>query len=353
MQPGIFCADRKNALPANSNSDFQQPMTRRNLILIHRGPEYEQDFTEISEKVFAIDPDITIYSLATGSTDQLPEAAWQRPTLTVALNSKISLEVRRGPVLKCHQIDKLAQQKIFRDAGIPTPPMLPFKIGMKLDPILFGEFVVIKPMSLGLSSRGKGIQLFRRKRLEQIAPWDFPEGHLIHRDKQGYLVQKFIDTGNRTAWHRVSTFFSTPIYSAYSISNQPIVNLDTPDDVIERTDITNVIETDRIQLFSTEQDVLNLAIKVHCALASIPLLGIDILRDQKSGDLFVLECNPGGNTWHFSSQNGREWRLLIGKFGEVSAKTADRNARKMLINQFGAFDLAAQILVEKTRQLAS
>src|SRR5436190_22666659 len=89
-------------------------MTRRNLILIHRGPEYEQDFEEISAKVFALDPDITIYSLATGSTDQLPELAWRRPTLTVALNSTFNLKVKRGPILKNHLISKLAQYKTFQ-----------------------------------------------------------------------------------------------------------------------------------------------------------------------------------------------------------------------------------------------
>jgi hypothetical protein len=328
-------------------------MIRRNLILIHRGPEYERDFQEISEKIFALDPDITIYSLATGSTDQLPEAAWQRPTLTVAFSSMFNLKVRRGPILKNHKVDKLAQHRIFQRAGISAPPTQAFRFGMKLDPIVFGEFVVIKPMSLELSSHGKGIQLYRRERLERMARWDFPEDHHIHKDRQGYLVQKFIDTGGRTAWHRVSSLFSAPLYSAYSISAQHIVSLDSPDEVIEGLDITNVIATDRIQEFSTEQDVLNLALRVHDAFPGIPLLGTDILREQKSGSLFVLECNPGGNSWHFSSTGGREWRMLIGGFGKVSAKTADRKAREKLICQFGAFDVAAKILAEKTHQLAS
>jgi hypothetical protein len=328
-------------------------MTRRNLVLVHRGPEYEQDFQEISEKIFAMDPDITIYALSAGSDDQLPEAAWQWPTLTVAFTSRYKLKVRRGLILNNYQIDKLAQQKIFREADIPTPPTLPFRFGMKLDPVLFGEFVVIKPMSLGLTSDGKGIQLFRRNRLEQMTQEEFPKGHAIHRDRQGYLVQKFVDTGHRTTWHRVSSLFSRPLYSFFSISEQPVVDLESPDAVIEKTDITNVISTKRTQMFSADQDVLNLAIKVHGAFADIPLLGVDILREQKSGALFVLECNPGGNSWHFSSKNGREWRLLIGKFGDVSAKTAEEKAKDLLINQFGAFDIAAQVLAEKTRQLAS
>lgn len=307
----------------------------------------------ISEKVFTFDPRITVYSISAGAHAQLPDGAWQRPTLTVALNSQFKLNVLRGPILTNYPIDKLEQHRMFREAEIPTPPTLAFEFGMKLDPDVFGEFVVIKPMSLSLTSGGKGIQLFRRNRLEKIVQEEFPNDHPIHRDKKGYLVQRFIDTGSRTAWHRVSTLFSKPLYSAYSISKKQIVDLDLPDNTLEGLDITNVIQTDRIQEFPSEQDVLDLAIKVHDKFRRIPLLGIDILRERNSGNLFVLECNPGGNTWHFSSPSGNEWRLRIGGFGKVSAKTADKSARKMLVNQFGAFDIAARVLAEKTQQLAS
>lgn len=307
----------------------------------------------ISEKVFTFDPRITVYSISAGAHAQLPDGAWQRPTLTVALNSQFKLNVLRGPILTNYPIDKLAQHRMFREAEIPTPPTLAFEFGMKLDPDVFGEFVVIKPMSLSLTSGGMGIQLFRRNRLEKIVPEEFPNDHPIHRDKKGYLVQRFIHTGSRTAWHRVSTLFSKPLYSAYSISKKQIVDLDLPDNILEGLDITNVIQTDRIQEFSSEQDVLDLAIKVHDKFRRIPLLGIDILRERNSGNLFVLECNPGGNTWHFSSPSGNEWRLRIGRFGKVAAKTADKTARKMLISQFGAFDIAARVLAEKTQQLAS
>lgn len=149
----------------------------------------------ISEKVFTFDPRITVYSISAGAHAQLPDGAWQRPTLTVALISQFKLKVLRGPILTNQPIDKLEQHRIFREADIPTPPTLAFEFGMKLDPNVFGEFVVIKPMSLGLTSGGKGIQLFRRKRLEKIVQEEFPNDHPIHGDKKGYLVQRFIDTG--------------------------------------------------------------------------------------------------------------------------------------------------------------
>lgn len=328
-------------------------MVRRNLILIHRGPEYEQDFKEISDKIFAMDPDITIYSLAAGSSDQLPEAAWQRPTLTVALNSVFNLKVRRGPVLKNYQIGKLAQHRIFQEAGMATPPTLPFKFGMKLDPIMFGEFVVIKPMSLDLGSQGRGVQLFRRRRLEAMRPSDFPPGHLVHRDSEGYLVQKFIDTGDHVSYNRVSTFFSEPMYSYFSRAKSPRGSLDSPDGIIEKLPVTNNSSSFRERALKIEEDVVALARRVHGAFPGIPLLGTDILREQGTGRLFVIECNPGGNTWHFSSKMNRPLRLRMGGASLVGAKKAEAVARQMHIDQFGAFDRAARVLVEKTRSLAA
>ena len=49
-----------------------------------------------------------------------------------------------------------------------------------------------------------------------------------------------------------------------------------------------------------DADILALARRAHAALPEIALQGIDIIREAGSGKLFVLEANPGGNTWIFS-----------------------------------------------------
>jgi hypothetical protein len=51
-------------------------MTKRNLIIIRRGREYEQDFKEIAQKAFALDKNITIYTLSTLSSAQPPPSMW-------------------------------------------------------------------------------------------------------------------------------------------------------------------------------------------------------------------------------------------------------------------------------------
>ncbi|MGE0005205.1 MAG: hypothetical protein AB7S92_06405 [Parvibaculaceae bacterium] len=327
-------------------------MSKRNLILIHRGPEYEKDFKEIARKVTAIDRDITVYALASSSMAQLPSLAWMWPTLVVALTPEFRLQVRRGTVLKNTQVEKLAQNEIFRKAGIPAPPMLPFRFGMTLDPLLFGEFVLIKPMDLDLTSRGLGIQLFRRHRLERMEPRDFPPDHPIHEAREGYLVQKFIDTGRHPGYYRIQTFFGRIIYSWHSSLKTPRCDLTAPDSEIERTVIATQGRPKHRQLVK-DADIRRLAERVHGQFPDHPILGCDLIRDAATRELHVLECNPGGNTWHFSSKGGENLRLEFGNAPANGIRRAHQLARRMLMEQYGAFDIVAKALAEKTATLAA
>lgn len=328
------------------------PVAKRNLIIIHRGPEYERDFDEIAVKVNALDRDITVYHLPDALKVELPVSAWQYPTLTVSLCSKFRLPVRRGPVLKNYQIGKLAQQELFRRNGIATPPFAPFRFGIKLDPIMFGEFVVLKPLNLTLTSHGDGVMLFRRRSLELLRREDLPKEHPLLSMRSEFQVQRYIHTGADIRWHRVSTLFSRPLWSIRSRAVEPKLDLAAPDDVIERAAITNVRGGLRFHEFSQEPDVLALAKTVHDAMPDIPLLGVDILREERSGKLYVLEANPGGNTWHFSSKSGQELRHAINRDLRLDPADKDESARLAMIGQFRAFDATAEVLARMTIELA-
>lgn len=327
-------------------------MTRRNLILIHRGPEYERDFEEIAQKVNALDRKITIYQLSAGFRAEMPAGSWDVPTLTVALSSDFGLKVRRGPVLKNAYINKLDQARRVRAAGLAAPPLLKFTPGMMLDPIMFGEFVIIKPMTL--TSKGRGVQLFRRRRLEKMAREDFPKDHPIHHDKEGYLVQKFIDTGEYPAWNRIITFFGRPIYAVNGKLTAPRPPLDASDAELEAATVA-IQGAQRQRTYRMADDGLTFAISVGQAFPEIPLLAIDLLRDAATGKLHFLECNPGGNTWHFSSTQpgGIGTRHELGEVEKNGPERALELGRERMIAQFNAFDVVAEALVEKTHALAA
>jgi len=66
---------------------------------------------------------------------------------------------------------------------------------------------------------------------------------------------------------------------------------------------------------------------------------VDIIREAESGRLFVLEANPGGNTWTFSKGAMRTRQAALTKALGV----------ERLTDQFDAFTAAAKVLIERTR----
>ena len=327
-------------------------MPERNLIIIHRGPEYVRDVREIAEKMSARDPGISVFCVDPGTTSAMPDENWGKPTLTVALMSKFKADIRRGPVLANRAIHKTGQHRIFMRAGLPTPPTLRFTPGMTLDPIMFGEHVLIKPTSPHLASYGRGIQLFRRRKLETMRIAEFPRDHLIHRDRNGFIVQRFIDTGPLLRMFRVQTFFGVPLYCWSARETAPRPPIGGTDEAIEGSCVVSNAGQDRERWLCADTDVINLATRVGMAFPDIPILGTDIIPEARTGKLFVLECNPGGNTWHFSASSSAEIRQQFGG-NHFSPKKAEDAGRRAMIEQFGAFDRAAEVLVRKVQERAA
>jgi len=327
-------------------------MIRYTLILIHRGPEYERDFREIAQKVVDLDDTIRVYYCSVQAVDDLNPAAWQRPTLVVALQDTFHLRVKRGTILRNFPIPKLTQTERARRAGIRVPYTLPFKFGMMIDPILFGPFVILKPMTL--TSTGKGVHLFRRARAEQIHPRDFPVDHPIRNDPEGYIVQRYVDTGDHVTFNRLLTFLGEPIYAANGGHTSLRPALDSPDEVLEHTTIS-VQGMGLQRRWGVDDDVMEMAKAVGKTFAEIPMLAVDIIKEARTGLPYFLECNPGGNTWHFSSlqEGGIKIRLILGNEKKNGRKLALELGRREMIEQTGAFDIVARALVEKTHALAS
>jgi hypothetical protein len=323
-----------------------------NLVIIHRGPDYLRDFEDIAHRIGAIDPRIAVTAIGPHTKTVMQDADWQLPTLTVAFLAKFEADIRRGPVLMNRQIHKPGQHRIFTDAGLPSPPMAFFFPGLKLDPFLFGEFVVLKPIDPNFGSYGRGVQLYRRRRIETMGWQDFPREHFIHRDHKGFIVQRFIDIGPMIPLYRVLTLFGEPLYCWLAREKVPRPPIAGTDAEIENLRITNAGGF-RERVRCNDEDVLELGRRVGHAFPDTPLLGMDILREERTGKLFVLECNPGGNTWHFSSRATASLRRQMGGASIVGERKGELLGRQMLIDQFGAFDRAAEVLVRKTRALAS
>jgi glutathione synthase/RimK-type ligase-like ATP-grasp enzyme len=88
---------------------------------------------------------------------------------------------------------------------------------------------------------------------------------------------------------------------------------------------------------NNEPEIIALGERAHRAFPEIPFLGIDILREEPSGRLYVIEVNSAGDVWHFSSRTGRSIQQWAG---------ID------FASQYGGLRRAAEILVTETRSQA-
>ena len=79
-----------------------------------------------------------------------------------------------------------------------------------------------------------------------------------------------------------------------------------------------------VREFTRDADILELARRAYSTLPEIPLQGLDIVREAETGGLFVLEANPGGNTWIFS-KGDMTTRLPRPSASSISASRSTRS----------------------------
>jgi hypothetical protein len=309
----------------------------RHLVLVHQpGAQDPRDFEAIAVRVTDMAPDIGVFVVnnkAAQSVTRRKIAAC--PTFTFSPGRLAQFAPPRGPAFAGRPIPKIEQIARFQAAGLPVPPSVVLMPDTVLDPAVFGPLVIVKPAAL-FSSEGRGVSILRREDVRYRAPDEFPEGHEGRRGPM--LAQAFVRTGPTMAHMRVLTLFGTAIYSNRQISIHPLPDVDAPDDVLAQADL-RPRRGERHCEMVTEPDALALAARVYEAFADIPLQGVDLIRCAETGQLYVLEINPGGNTWIFSNQWADDARDDFG-VRDVAAL-------------FDSWSICARVLVDKTRALAA
>ncbi len=308
----------------------------RNLILGHTiGWQSAEDWHAIARHVRDIDPRIETFIART----DLPNSATRRmaasrPTLVVSPGPLSRFRPSRGSIYQGRAIPKLEQLRFLAAAGVNIPRTRVLTADLRLDPAEWGDFVIVKPTDLATSSYGRGIQLMRTGRVRYIAPHDYPADHPGRRGPM--VVQQFIDSGDRISYYRVLTFFGEPLYAQLSWGTEQRIDLAASDEAIESSVIaTQPLEKNKA--FVDDRDVIALARAAHAAMPDVPLKGCDIIREARTGTLYVLEVNPGGNTWHFSSSYLARNRAANGPEFEKQRR-----------DQFDALRTAARTLVQRT-----
>jgi hypothetical protein len=308
----------------------------RNLILVHQpGRQNRADFETIAEKVQELAGDIEAFVASNDIPSSVTrKKAAQRPTLVFSPGNLTAFRPLRGKVYAGKPIPKLEQMARFAAAGLPVPAFAELTPGLVLSEQVFGSHVVVKP-GYSLASHGQDITLMRREAVRYQPRNSFPPDH---PGRLGAMfVQRFVDTGPLVKHYRVLTLFGQPLFAYHNTSLVERPPLDAVDDILAKVTVKARLQTGAAKTRLTQEpDVLALASRTYAPLREIPLHGVDIIREHGSGKLFVLEVNPGGNTWIFSKP--------------VSAiRLKEALGTDDLTEQFDAFTTAAKVLIERTR----
>jgi glutathione synthase/RimK-type ligase-like ATP-grasp enzyme len=311
----------------------------RHLVLVQtHGFQDVQDFDEIARKVRELAPDIDVFIANNEIRSSVTrKRAARMPTLVVSPGQLIDFRPIRGKVYAGAAIPKLEQLARFQAAGIPVPPSAEITPGINLPEAVFGPHVVVKP-GYSTASQGHHMTLMRRDAVKFQPRESYPQDH---PGRYGPMfAQRFIDTGEYVNHHRVVTLFGRPLLAFKTTATVPRAALVAADDVLAAVMLKARRRDAPIERELTrDADILELARRTYSAIPEAPLQGVDIVREASTGRLFVLEANPGGNTWIFSK-------------GEMSVRLKNALKVERLSDPFDAFTAAARVLVERTRSEA-
>ncbi len=320
---------------------------QKNLILVADPRAMDpNDFEEIAANVRRENSRVDAFVVTVEqAASVIDDKVWRNPTLIVSFGQTGQFKPPRGILLHNRPIHKYQQYVQFRLAGVNTPRTGNFTQAHEYPESDWGEFSILKPADLGMMGKGGSVRLQRTARLQAFDPAQYPVDHVFRKSR--LLVQSFVDTGRFAASWRVLTLLGEPLYCFKSSSPLERPPLDAPDDVIEKAIIEpkhpegkQLFGYENIREFTLDAEVMAFAREVYRAFPRIPLQGCDIVREATTGRLYVLEVNPGGNTWHFSSAVFARQRALLG-------------GKDVFTRQLDAFAVAARVLAQRAEQLAA
>ena len=313
----------------------RRPDATRNLVLVHEPFIQDRaDLVAIARVIHELAPDIEVFvaSNDTPSSTTRKQSS-RRPALVYSPTELRSFQPLRGKIYAGCLIAKHVQLQRMSEAGIPVPNFAVLSGDYELDPDSFGPIAILKPS--GWSSHGHGTVMVRTALMAGLRWRRHPV--VCAAGDTPMMIQRFIDTGQHPSHYRILTLFGEPIFGFRAISTIPRPDFDASDEVLEAGPLM-AKHGQRHLIVPVEQEVLDLARRTFDAIPATALHGCDIIRDKDTGKLFVLEINPGGNTWSFSSA----WAPLLRR----ELNMPDLSA------QFDAWTTCARVLVERTRSEA-
>jgi hypothetical protein len=312
---------------------------KRNLIFFCARRFQLADFQKVAQLIQARAPDIAPFVFETrAGVKPLLAAPWfmLRPTVSIELmDARRRPRIFRGVRLRhSAHYDKIQEYRKLDAHDLPVPKWTEIRPDTALDPAAWGPYVVVKPSR---GKRGAFVRIARAGRVRFRPMSEYPEDHPGRRAPM--LAQRFIYTGQWPTSYRVCTYFGEPLCLLRYDGKRDQASLDRPDGFKASGGGLSIVASAMGSTITLpdDRDILDLARRVHAVFPRIPSLGLDIVREHGTGELYVLETNPEGLAWMFTNSAGRE---IQSEFG------LDFYA------QFGALDLIADRSIAIAREYA-
>jgi hypothetical protein len=302
----------------------------KNLVIVH-SPDYEDisDWAEVKRRIEEQAPDIEVRIVNNFSLNSVT-ARWQvkRPSLVFSASYLAAFKPKGGTIYAGRQMNKFEQIERLASRGLPVLPTM--KLTREVAPTLpdMGRYVVIKPQGGG---KGRGVRLVEARAV--AARYE----ELTQGDARVMAVQPYVEhsVDGYPTEYRVLTLFGQVLYSArnrWGRTRPPLEEIAAdPDGIIASNDK----QFGRVRTISDDTEIIALGENAHAAFPECAVLGVDVIRETGTGRLYVMEVNPEGMTWHFSSG--------------LAKRTFTPEHRRDVYAQFDGLDRVARLLIEKTR----
>lgn len=315
-----------------------------NLLILHsEDAQALSDWIAVKETIDLKAPEIETRIVDTESPD--PNARdWQgsHPSLVFSASRIGAYNPAGGTVLISPKIPEELQYPRLAAAGVSAPKTMELMLGMVLKPDVWGEYVIFKPIG---TTQGSNIRLVQTKdvgrRFAALTNIYQADDLKITSSTTRALVKRYVNSVDKRGFpieYRVLTMFGTILYAAKIRATErrpPLSEFAREFSGIPSSDEPSI---KRNRTLTFDDDVLQLARAAAAVFPEAACLGIDILRESATGELFVIEVNSGGQIWNFSSYKSNAYNPAF---------------RRSLYSQFNALELAADLLIEKTLTAAS
>lgn len=299
-----------------------------NLVMVFGRENERESFEHVAHLVEEFDP--TIRAVTVRDAPDWEQNVPPRPTLIFSPALLRHCTGIKGRLRCGYPLAKSEEYRILERSGVPVPRWTTLEEGMAPDLSGFGEYVVRKP---DYGAKGAEVRIVRRDRVR----WK-PVVTSAAGPSPRLLVQQFVYAGLWPVSYRVNTLFGRVLYCMVITGNKERPVLRGPTDFDGRDhdgQSVSIVSNarDSSAEFCMDGEIISFGEHAARAFPDLPMLGVDILKDANSGQLFVIEVNALGHNWNFTVEFRAALQLNIAR-------------------QFDGLRKAAYVLAEETQRQA-